>query len=130
MAVWVRRALLGGRAALGLVVVVAPRRTLALLGVDPTGQPALGPVARFFAVRDLLMVYQLARARGDDVDATIRQHMVVDAADAATAALAGLRGDVPVRVAAGGVLAGLGGAAAGVLAQEGGRGGQVRRGRT
>ena len=95
-----RRAIAGIRAGIGVGSLVAPRLTGKLFGIDVAANPAAPYLARLFGARELYMAAPfLMPAPGlDEVELAARA-VPVDAADAAAALAAGIRGYLPWRAA-------------------------------
>lgn len=102
-----RRTLAQVRLAVGVGALVAPRVTGKLFGIDPAANPAAPYLARLFGARELFMAAPfLMPAPGLDEAELASRAVPVDAADAAAALVAGLRGYLPWRAAIPATLAG------------------------
>jgi hypothetical protein len=93
-----RRALAAIRLVNGTLAVVAPRVMLRRLGTDPVEDPSGVYPLRMFGVRTVLIGVDLL-VRGDTAREVARRGILIHACDAAAAAAAGVRGDLPRRVA-------------------------------
>jgi hypothetical protein len=93
-----RRALAAIRLVNGTLAVAAPRVILRRLGTDPVEDPSGVYPLRMFGVRTVLIGVDLL-VRGDTAREVARRGILIHACDAAAAAAAGVRGDLPRRVA-------------------------------
>jgi hypothetical protein len=89
----------------GGIALLAPRRFLRLLGVDPeTNGPAVY-VLRMFGVRTVVLGYHLLAARGDVREEAVRDALSIHASDTTAAILAGVTGALPRKAAVSGAIA-------------------------
>src|ERR1700761_2923719 len=88
------KALVGIRAAIGLLTWLAPRLPARLFGISADANPQLPYVARLFAIRDLALAAGLRSSSGDGLRQWVRIGMACDAADAAAGLIAGRRGEL------------------------------------
>jgi len=94
------RYLLGGiRLVNGLGGLLAPRRLLKMMGLDPEKNGAAVYVYRLFGVRTNILGLQLLTSEGESLEEAVKFALPIHASDAAAASMAGLRGDLPARAA-------------------------------
>lgn len=95
-----RTALAGVRLVNGALALLAPRFLLRRLGVDAGSgpQPGVYPF-RMFGIRTLVIGAELLLLDGDDRRRATRLAVLIHASDTVSAALCGLRGDLPRRTA-------------------------------
>lgn len=70
---------------------LAPNAMAKAFGFDSDRQESLAAAARLFAARDAVLAAGLLQSEGDDLDRWLRWGIAVNAADAATMLLGGLR---------------------------------------
>jgi hypothetical protein len=92
----------GARYLLGAIRIVNGAATLFVpvdfarrQGVDPGANPAAIYVLRMFGVRTLVIGAQLILLDDEELDAVVRPAIMIHAADALAAAMAGLAGQLP-----------------------------------
>jgi hypothetical protein len=98
-AVRARRALGAIRLFNGSMALIAPEAMLRRLGTDPVKDPSGIYPLRMFGVRTVLIAADLLLNSPDEARAAARRGVVIHASDALAAAAAGLRGDLPRKVA-------------------------------
>jgi len=113
-----RKSLMAARAAVGWSSLLFPTLVLRLFGVKGHLRGELKYALRLFGIRDVLLGYQLYQAERegahpDELEEALRQGIVVDAVDTASAMVLGVRGGASARTvlmgaAAAGAAAGLG----------------------
>ncbi len=92
-----RKAVMTVRLVIGGLGLLTPRLFARLFGLDVTKGSAISPLMRLFAVREALMAYQLYQAPDEELEEVLRQGILVDGIDLATALAAFGRGDIGVR---------------------------------
>lgn len=93
--------LLGGiRLFNGLAALLAPEMTARRLGTDPDANPAPIYPLRMFGVRTVILGAELILGGSERRRQRMRTAIPIHASDTAAAALGGIRGHLPPRVAA------------------------------
>jgi hypothetical protein len=83
----------------GLAALLAPKKMLQRLGVDPEANGAAVHVARMFGIRTVLLGVELFAARGERREELLQTGLLIHASDATSAFMAGMSKDLPRRVA-------------------------------
>ena len=94
-----RYALAGIRIVNGAAALLAPAKASRSFGVDPDRNPSTLYVLRLFGARTVLIGAQLLLAKDDELDQALRMGVLLHLSDAVSAALAGAKGQLPVRAA-------------------------------
>lgn len=90
-----RRLIIGLRMAIGLGAMCIPVTTGKLFGIDiRTGGIYM---TRLFAIRELILAYQLYQASDEELEEICRQGMIIDSTDTVSALVGFARGDIGVR---------------------------------
>jgi len=87
------------RLANGAAALLVPAALLRRLGVDPQTQAAAKYAFRLFGIRTVLIGADLILSRGEDRAQALRVAPIIHACDVVSAAIAGLRGELPRRAA-------------------------------
>jgi hypothetical protein len=95
-----RYALAGVRLFSGAAALLAPAKASRSFGVDTDGNSSTLYVLRLFGIRTVLIGAQLLLTRDDELDHALRMGVMIHLSDALSAALAGTKGQLPVRAAA------------------------------
>ncbi len=96
-----RRALAAVRLVNGTLALVAPKLLLRRLGADTDVDGSGVYPFRMFGIRTVLIGADLLLLRGEELRRATQLALVIHASDTLAAATAGLRGDLPRRVAVG-----------------------------
>lgn len=96
---YARVALAGIRIFNGLAALLVPRQMSKRLGTDPHQHGAMFYVLRMFGIRTVLLGLALLTSDEDRRACALRDAPLIHATDTAAAAVAGVRGQVPARVA-------------------------------
>jgi uncharacterized protein YjeT (DUF2065 family) len=83
----------------GVSALVAPKMLMTRLGVDAANNPAAVYGLRMFGIRTALIGLDLLSADQDIRGRAVRMAPLIHGSDTASAAVAGLRGDLPRRAA-------------------------------
>ena len=94
-----RYALAGSRLMSGAAALLAPAKASRAFGVDTDGNSSTLYVLRLFGIRTVLIGAELLTARDDELDQALRMGVLIHLSDAVSAALAGAKGQLPVRAA-------------------------------
>lgn len=70
-----------------------------MFGVDPETNGAAVYVLRLFGIRTIILGLQLLTSKGEALKEATRYSLPIHTSDAAAAALAGIRGDLPAKAA-------------------------------
>jgi hypothetical protein len=84
----------------GLAALFMPRKMVQRLGVDPDANGAAIYVLRMFGVRTVFLGAELFLLEGARRQEALRNGVVIHASDATAAAIAGIRRQLPRKVAA------------------------------
>ena len=84
----------------GLAALFTPRKMVRRLGVDPDTNGAAIYVFRMFGIRTVLLGAQLFLLEGERRQEALRTGVVIHASDATAALIAGVRRQLPRKVAA------------------------------
>jgi hypothetical protein len=94
-----RTALASVRLTVGGVALLAPKRFVASLGVDPKTNGAAVYALRMFGIRTVVIGFQLLTAGGEELERAVRWAPYIHATDALAAALGGISGGLTRRAA-------------------------------
>jgi len=83
----------------GAAALLAPNRLVKMFGLDPDTNGAAVYALRLFGIRTVILGIQLLKSEGEALDEAVRYALPIHASDAASAALAGFRGELPHRAA-------------------------------
>ena len=84
----------------GLAALFMPRKMVQRLGVDPDANGAAIYVLRMFGIRTVFLGAELFLLEGARREEALRNGVVIHASDATAAAIAGIRRQLPRKVAA------------------------------
>ncbi len=96
---WARYLLAGVRLVNGTGALFFPKALSRRLGVDPAASPAAIYALRLFGIRTILIGAELLLRKGEQLDQALRTGLLIHASDAASAAIAGYKKQVPTRTA-------------------------------
>ncbi len=88
----------------GLAALLAPARLVRMFGLDPEANGAAIYALRLFGIRTVILGIQLLRSEGEALDEAVKYALPIHASDAASAAIAGVRGELPRRAAVTGTI--------------------------
>jgi hypothetical protein len=83
----------------GLVALLAPKKMLRRLGVDPETNGAAIYALRMFGIRTVILGIELFAAKGERGEEVIRTALPIHASDAVSAFITGVRKELPRRAA-------------------------------
>jgi len=83
----------------GVVALLAPKKMLRRLGVDPETNGAAIYALRMFGIRTIILGIELFAAKGEREEEVIRTALPIHASDAVSAFIAGVRKELPRRAA-------------------------------
>ena len=87
------------RLANGAAALLVPAALLRRLGVDPQTEAAAKYAFRLFGIRTILIGADLILSRGEERAQAVRVAPIIHASDVVSAAIAGVRGELPRRAA-------------------------------
>lgn len=87
------------RLANGAAALLVPGALLRRLGVDPQTEAAAKYAFRLFGIRTILIGADLILSRGENRAMALRVAPIIHVSDVVSAAIAGLRGELPRRAA-------------------------------
>jgi hypothetical protein len=96
---YARIALAGIRMVNGAVALIAPSVLVRQLGADPKSNATAFYPFRLFGIRTVLIAVDLVKPEGPTRAHAIQMAPLIHAVDTASAALAGIRGQLPPRIA-------------------------------
>jgi hypothetical protein len=103
----------------GVLALIAPRRLLRMLRVDPEANGAAIYALRLFGIRTIYLGLELLISEGEALEHAVSMAPTIHASDTIAAIIAGLRGELPARGALTGALVSSGNTALAVLARKG-----------
>lgn len=83
----------------GAASLLVPVEFARTMGVDPDANPAAVYILRLFGVRTWVIGAQLLLLEDDELEAVLRPALLIHAADAMAAAMAGMSGHLPRKTA-------------------------------
>ena len=88
----------------GVAALAMPRVMARTLRVDAREHAPMIYFMRMFGIRTVLIGLQLLTAEGEELEQAMRSGIIIHASDTLTAAIAGVRGELPKRAAVTGTL--------------------------